>query len=59
MTGVRDKLLRHVHGHGWRKKKGSLNFIRLLRVVIIGGENDSKPSDEIQAIKKGNGLIAK
>ena len=57
MTGVREKLLRHVHG--WRKKKGSLNFIRLLRVVIIGGENDSKLSDEIQAIKKGNGLIAK
>ena len=57
MTGVREKLLRHVHG--WRKKKGSLNFIRLLRIVIIGGENDSKLSDEIQAIKKGNGLIAK
>ena len=56
MTGVREKLLRHVHA---RKKKGSLNFIRLLRVVIIGGENDSKLSDEIQAIKKGNGLIAK
>ena len=30
---------------------GSLNFIRLLRVVITpsGGENDSKQSDEFQA----------
>ena len=31
------------------KRSRSLNFIRLLRVVIIRGENDSKQSDQFQA----------
>ena len=42
-----------------KTKKNSLNFIRLLRVVIttsvtslLRGENDSKQSDEFQARKR-------
>ena len=38
-----------------RDKQISLNFIRLLRVVItpsVRGENDSKQSDEFQANKQ-------
>ena len=31
------------------KRSRSLNFIRLLRVVIIRGENDLKQSDQFQA----------
>ena len=47
-------------------KKYSLNFIRLLRVVIapsvttlLRGENDSKQSDEFQAIENNDFRKAK
>ena len=52
-----DLISKNIPRRQLRNPKCSLNFIRLLRVVItpsVRGENDSKQSDEFQATRNAD-----